>query len=181
MLNSTFFTFLAVTLADDSIVTAKTRFGTAIGSWGRRYLDNGNNLLRTEFDAPTSFSNATLSIAGIGYYEAFLNGAPAGGDDSRKLDTAWTDYAKRVYFQTFDVAETIERGAKKFVGCFARKWMVQLRQQRCSTTQPGCIDAPPQLIALLSIDGKPAAWTPKMDGAQLGADFARQPLQRRVV
>ena len=75
-----------------------------------------------------------------------------------------------MYFQTFDVAETIERGAKKFVGCFTWKWMVQLRSKMLHDAA-WVHDAPPQLIALLSIDGKPAAWTAKRAGAQLGPDF----------
>ena len=156
---STYEVYLAVTLSDESVVTATSTFGTAIDSWGDAVWITGGNILRAEFDAPASVSNATLSIAGIGYYEAFLNGKRAGGDDARKLDTAWTDYTKRVYFQTFDVSGELQKGAKNALAVSLGNGWFSCGSKDAPTTQPGCIDAPTQLIALLSIDGKSAVWT----------------------
>jgi alpha-L-rhamnosidase len=61
-------------------------------------------LFRKEFTLTKTVKQARLYITGLGYYDAQINGRPVG---NHELDPGWTDYAKRVYYSTFDVTETL--------------------------------------------------------------------------
>ena len=50
---------------------------------------------------------ARLYVTGLGYYEAFLNGARVG---DQVLDPGWTMYGKRVFYSTYDVTSQIRQG-----------------------------------------------------------------------
>ena len=59
-------------------------------------------LFRKEFTLKKPVRRARLYITGLGYYDARLNGESVG---DALLDPGWTDYAKRVYYSTFDVTD----------------------------------------------------------------------------
>ena len=81
---------------------------------------NGNNLgevakkrmevpcFREEFNVSKKVAAAYLFVTGLGHYEVFLNGSKIG---DRFLSPGWTDYRKRVLYNTFDVTEKINRGS----------------------------------------------------------------------
>jgi alpha-L-rhamnosidase len=69
-------------------------------------------LLRREFDLEEHPGRAIATIAGLGYYELFINGRKVG---DHKLDPAFTDFSKRVFYVTYDVSSYLARG-KNVVG-----------------------------------------------------------------
>jgi alpha-L-rhamnosidase len=67
------------------------------------------SLLRKDFALGAQVREARLSITALGAYEAFLNGqriAP-----NTLLSPGWTDFHKRVLYQTYDVTSQLRRGA----------------------------------------------------------------------
>ena len=59
------------------------------------------------FDAPVAPKSAVLKVSGVGYYEARINGRKVG---RKVLDPTPTDYTKRIYYSTYDVADMIRAG-----------------------------------------------------------------------
>ncbi|MFE6826333.1 family 78 glycoside hydrolase catalytic domain [Streptomyces sp. NPDC057690] len=72
------------------------------------YLPAGLPLLADDFTLPRGVRNARLYIAGLGIYEATLNGAPVG---DAVLEPANTDYRERVQYATYDVTDRLRAGA----------------------------------------------------------------------
>ncbi len=89
------------------------RVATVLGRYAEqpsRYCDNTigpGRYLRKNFTTSRAISSARLYATALGVYEASINGQPLG--DAR-LDPGWTDYAKRVMVQTFDVTAALRRG-----------------------------------------------------------------------
>lgn len=71
------------------------------------YKEDPAPLFRKEFTLSKPVKRARLSIAGVGYYEASLNGRRVG---DQTLDPGWTKYSKRVLYSTFDVTEQLAEG-----------------------------------------------------------------------
>ncbi len=72
------------------------------------YKDDPAPLFRREFAVPGGIRRARLYIAGLGYYEASINGRRVG---DRVLDPGWTNYARRVYYSVYDVTDLLRAGA----------------------------------------------------------------------
>jgi alpha-L-rhamnosidase len=64
-------------------------------------------LLRRGFSLSARPNRARLYITALGLYDAFLNGERVG---SEWLAPGWTDYHKRVQYQTYDVTSMLEQG-----------------------------------------------------------------------
>ncbi|MGK7395848.1 MAG: family 78 glycoside hydrolase catalytic domain [Candidatus Cyclobacteriaceae bacterium M3_2C_046] len=64
-------------------------------------------LFRKAFSPSRQIAQARLYISGLGYYEAYLNGQKVG---DHRLDPGWTQYAKTVYYATYDVTSQINQG-----------------------------------------------------------------------
>jgi alpha-L-rhamnosidase len=71
------------------------------------YDDDPAPLFRKEFAVGRSLKRARLYISGLGYYEATLNGDKVG---DHVLDPLWTNYGKRVFYNTYDVTKSLNRG-----------------------------------------------------------------------
>ncbi len=71
------------------------------------FNDSPAPLFRKSFNVEKSVGSAVLSISGLGYFEPRLNGAKVG---DHQLDPGWTDFAKRVSYQTFDVTKQMKAG-----------------------------------------------------------------------
>jgi alpha-L-rhamnosidase len=67
------------------------------------------SLLRKDFNADSSIQTARLSITALGAYQAFINGQPVAADTV--LAPGWTDFHKRVLYQTYDVTSLLKGGA----------------------------------------------------------------------
>ena len=64
-------------------------------------------VLRKEFAAKPAVRRATVYATALGIYELQLNGKRVG---DRYFTPGWTDYDKRLYYNTFDVTELVEAG-----------------------------------------------------------------------
>src|SRR5208282_1845430 len=75
--------------------------------------------LRREFEAPKSVQRATLYVTALGLVDVHLNGHPVSEDF---FTPGWTDYAKRVYYRTYDVTKQIHRGRNALGAILADGW-----------------------------------------------------------
>ncbi len=75
--------------------------------------------LRTEFAARAPVSRATLYASALGLYEVHLNGERVGEDS---FTPGWTDYEKRVYYNTYDATELVREGANGIGAVLADGW-----------------------------------------------------------
>ncbi len=75
--------------------------------------------LRKEITVKEGISRATLYSTSLGVYEARINGAKVGED---YLAPGWTDYHKRVYYQTHDVTHMIQEGKNCMGMILANGW-----------------------------------------------------------
>jgi alpha-L-rhamnosidase len=69
-----------------------------------RFLDHPAPLFRKSFKVNDEVSKATLTITAAGYYEARINGSKIG---DCILSPTWTNYAKRIYYDTYDLTGSI--------------------------------------------------------------------------
>ncbi|MCW3053570.1 MAG: alpha-L-rhamnosidase, partial [Chthonomonadales bacterium] len=72
------------------------------------YQEDPAPQFRKEFSLPKKIARARLSISGLGYYEAHLNGERVG---LRCLDPGWTRYSARTLYSTYDVTSLLHTGA----------------------------------------------------------------------
>ena len=70
--------------------------------WGGRPL-----YFRYRFGVKKAVKEAYAYIAGIGYYELHIDGTRVG---DHVLDPGWTDYSKRVLYNTYDIGGLIRQG-----------------------------------------------------------------------
>lgn len=59
------------------------------------------------FGVKSRLRSARLSASALGFYEVYINGKKAGRDH---YAPGFTDYRKRIYYQTYDVTEMIKNG-----------------------------------------------------------------------
>ncbi len=65
-------------------------------------------LFRRSFTVRKPVAKATLMICGLGQFEAHVNGANA---TEALLTPGWSDYRKRVYYDTYDVSGLVRQGS----------------------------------------------------------------------
>lgn len=65
-------------------------------------------LFRRGFEVTKPVARAIVCVCGLGQYELRLNGTPVG---TALLDPGWTDYAKTILYNTFDVTSLIQPGS----------------------------------------------------------------------
>ncbi|MEJ7838180.1 MAG: family 78 glycoside hydrolase catalytic domain, partial [Thermomicrobiales bacterium] len=75
--------------------------------------------LRTTFDVAKPVASARLYATARGIYEAHLNGTTIG---DQVFAPGWTDYLRRIQYQTFDVTSQISQGANVLGGILATGW-----------------------------------------------------------
>lgn len=71
------------------------------------YKDDPAPLFRKTFQLRKPMLEARLYIAGIGYYEASMNGNRIG---DRVLDPGWTNYSKQILYSTYDITSQLHSG-----------------------------------------------------------------------
>ncbi len=76
-------------------------------------------LLRRVFDLAGPVRRARVYVAALGHYELFINGRRVGTD---YLTPGWTDYSKRVQYQTYDVTEMLTANTNALGVQLARGW-----------------------------------------------------------
>ena len=68
---------------------------------------HGTLLIRKETEISQKVQSATAFICGLGYYELYINGRKVG---DHVLDPGFTDYNKRVLYNTYDVTDYLKSG-----------------------------------------------------------------------
>ncbi|MHA4809414.1 glycoside hydrolase family 78 protein [Flavitalea flava] len=109
--------------------------------------------LRKEFTAQKTVKNATVYISGVGLYEFYLNGKRIG---DQVLAPGPTDYAKRVFYNTFDVTGQVKKDKNAIGVILGNGRFVPIRQHLEDTTN-NCVNYGfPKLLfqlELLYVDG----------------------------
>ena len=78
------------------------------------------SLLRKDFELPSTIQSARLTITAIGAYQAFLNGKPVAPQNL--LDPGFTDFHKRVLYQTYDVTSMLTTGDNTIAAVLGGGW-----------------------------------------------------------
>ena len=65
-------------------------------------------MFRKEFTVNENIEKATINISGLGHYELQLNGEKVG---DRFLAPGWTNYDKRILFNSYDITSQLKSGA----------------------------------------------------------------------
>ncbi|MCX4680816.1 glycoside hydrolase family 78 protein [Streptomyces sp. NBC_01433] len=91
------------------------------GPWGKVPVAHSPaGRLRQEFRlGRRNVARARLYSTALGLYEAYLNGERVGED---RLAPGWTDYRKRVQYQTYDVTALLRPGGKALAVTLAAGW-----------------------------------------------------------
>lgn len=76
-------------------------------------------MLRREFDADKPIRKARVYVTALGLYELSLNGKRVGG---HRLAPGWTDYHKRIYYQTYDVTRMLHQGTNAIGAVLSFGW-----------------------------------------------------------
>ncbi|WP_405406887.1 alpha-L-rhamnosidase [Streptomyces sp. NBC_01104] len=107
--------------ADGSWSAAAVLAPWGAGPWGKVMpAHSPATQLRHEFRIPRKkIARARLYSTALGVYEAYLNGERVGED---RLAPGWTDYRKRVQYQTYDVTALLKSGANAFGATLAPGW-----------------------------------------------------------
>jgi alpha-L-rhamnosidase len=87
---------------------------------GPARIDTGTALLRKQFTLSAKPVSARLSITALGSYRAFLNGNPVAGDSL--LDPGFTDFRKRILYQTYDVTGLLHAGPNAIAAMLGGGW-----------------------------------------------------------
>ena len=105
---------------------------------------------RTSFALPGPVKLARLSITALGLYECEINGQIVG---DAVLVPGWTEFRKRVYFQTYDVTTLLAAGANAIGVLLGDGWyaghVIDAHRQQYGER--------PQLLAQLEITGQDGA------------------------
>jgi alpha-L-rhamnosidase len=64
-------------------------------------------MFRKDFSIDSSIENAVIHISGLGHYELYINGNKIG---NRFLAPGWTNYQKKVFYNTFNITEYLKEG-----------------------------------------------------------------------
>ncbi len=75
--------------------------------------------LRKVFKPSRPIVSARLYVSAAGLYEAYLNGKRLGND---AFQPGWTDYSKRIQYQTYDVTALIKQGDNVLGGILGEGW-----------------------------------------------------------
>ena len=80
---------------------------------------SGAPYLRKSFELPSPVQRAVLYVTALGLYEVRINGQRVG---DHVLAPDWTDYRKRVRYQTFDVTGLMKTGGNAVAALLADGW-----------------------------------------------------------
>lgn len=114
--------------------------------WYGVWIGGGDLLRRTFETEKRKIVRARAYVCGLGYYELSINGIRIG---DRVLTPAWTDYSKRVLYDTYDVSESLISGEENTIGLFLGKGRYPpAKEQDMSVAGYG----PPRALLQLNIE-----------------------------
>ena len=92
---------------------------TNLGDVKRGTFPRPAALFRRDFSVPKAVKSARLYVTALGSYRMFLNGKQVGQD---LLTPEFTEYAKRVIYQTYDVTAMLARGPNAVGAMLGEGW-----------------------------------------------------------
>ena len=96
--------------------------------------------LRKDFAVEKTIAGATLSISGLGYYEAYINDRKVG---DRVLEPGVTNYDKTVYYSVYDVKELLKDKSENAIGIWlGRGWYNELTSATWGFRDSSWVDQP---------------------------------------
>ena len=105
---------------DDSAWATPASGGTP---WGTPALNDIARVpapyLRKNFSVGQTVARATVYVTALGAYELHLNGQKVGND---VLTPGWTQFTKRVYYQTYDVTAMVQSGSNTISAILGDGW-----------------------------------------------------------
>jgi alpha-L-rhamnosidase len=104
-------------------------------------------LLRHEFTIAKRVRSARLYVTAAGSYQAFVNGKRVGKD---VLTPEFTDYKKRVLYQTYDVTSLLTNGRNAVAAILGDGWA--LSAQLWNGTRMAFLSPPPRLLAQMRVE-----------------------------
>jgi alpha-L-rhamnosidase len=106
---------------DSAWPAAKDAAAYGSGPWGTQVAQPLPPVpyLRHGFRVSKPVSSARLYVSALGLYEAHINGTRVGNDD---FTPGWTDYNKRVQYQTYDVTSLLRRGDNAIGALLGSGW-----------------------------------------------------------
>jgi len=104
-------------------------------------------LLRHEFAIAKRVRSARLYVTAAGSYQAFVNGKRVGID---VLTPEFTDYKKRVLYQTYDVTSYLTNGRNAIAAILGDGWA--LSPQLWNGVRMAFLNPPPRLLAQMRIE-----------------------------
>ncbi len=99
------------------LVFANDRHTIAVGP---NRIASEASLLRKDFKLTAAIQSARLTVTALGAYRAFLNGKPVASQNL--LDPGFTDFSKRVLYQTYDVTSMLTRGDNTISALLGAGW-----------------------------------------------------------
>jgi alpha-L-rhamnosidase len=103
-------------------------------------------IFRHQFSISAKVAKATLYISGLGQFEAHINGINVTND---VLTPGWTDYRKRVFYDTYDVTNLIGKG-QNAIGVMLGNGMYNVQQTPGRYTKfTGSMGQPKLILQLL--------------------------------
>jgi hypothetical protein len=119
--------------------------------WQAQWIEAQENLsmpiFRSEFSIAKKVSRATLRVCGLGQFEAHINGKNV---TEAVLTPGWTDYRKRVFYDTFDVTTLLKPGANA-IGVMLGNGMYRVEKTKGRYTKFVGSFGQPKLIAQLDV------------------------------
>jgi alpha-L-rhamnosidase len=102
--------------------------------------------LRKTFVASQTVTNATVYVTALGAYELHLNGQKVGND---VLTPGWTQFTKRVYYQTYNVTGMVQTGSNTISAILGDGWYASCLAFKGSRLNYG---GTPRFMAQLVLD-----------------------------
>ncbi len=105
---------------DSAWTAAQSNGGT---TWGTPSLNDIARVpapyLRKNFVTTQAVTRAMVYVTALGAYELHLNGQAVGND---VLTPGWTEFTKRVYYQTYDVTSLVQNGTNTLSAILGDGW-----------------------------------------------------------
>ncbi|HSH20320.1 MAG TPA: family 78 glycoside hydrolase catalytic domain [Draconibacterium sp.] len=99
--------WIAYELLNDSLKVVPAVHGSG-NSLGEKAVERSVvPMFRKEFDVSENIEKATINVSGLGHYELQINGEKVG---DRFLSPGWTNYQKRILYNTFDITSQVKNG-----------------------------------------------------------------------
>lgn len=108
-------------------------------------VDGSQPLLRKDFSVAKRVIAARVYASALGVYELSINGSRVG---DQSLAPGWTDYNKRIDYQTYDVTKLVQKGGNTIAAMIANGWY----SGNIASFGPNHYGSAPALMAQLRID-----------------------------